>query len=187
MVRFANFLGRSPELVPEPFSPCKYFTKPPLKVPELILDSFPKKFANLAFPVWFAGTTPAEETSRRVCHHVLLALHLRDEASGVLAPKQAAPKSPAAKSPAKSPSKGVPAVRVGCCMLELGMDNQVHFFLRATSECRFSSLNFAKGFRHIFGENRLEIDSNLHSSRQHIGKNALRSLCFTVKIPRMYT
>ena len=42
-VRFANFLGRSPELVPEPPLACKYYTKP-LKEgpPELIPDSFPE-------------------------------------------------------------------------------------------------------------------------------------------------
>ena len=42
-VRFANFWGRSPELVPEPPFACRYYIKP-LKegVPELIPDSFPE-------------------------------------------------------------------------------------------------------------------------------------------------
>ena len=56
-VRFTNFRGRSPELVPEcPFA-CKYLQ--PLKkgVPEQFLDSFPESSRTSLSPVWFAGTT----------------------------------------------------------------------------------------------------------------------------------
>ena len=57
--RFENFRGRSPELVPEPPFPCKYYTKAPIKgVPEQIPDSFPKSSRTSLSSVWFAGATP---------------------------------------------------------------------------------------------------------------------------------
>ena len=58
-MRFPNFPGRSPELVPEPPFACKYYTKPPKKgVPEQILYSFPESSWTSLPSAWFAGATP---------------------------------------------------------------------------------------------------------------------------------
>ena len=57
--RFANFQGRSPELVPEPLSACKCYTKPlEESVPELIPDSFLESLRTSLCSVWFAGASP---------------------------------------------------------------------------------------------------------------------------------
>ena len=64
-MRFANFRGSSPELVPEPPFACKYYTKP-LKegVPELIPDSFLESLQTSLSLVWFAAATPEEINSK---------------------------------------------------------------------------------------------------------------------------
>ena len=58
-MRFANFLGRSPELVPKPPFACKYYTRPlKERAAELILDSFLESSRTSLALVWFAGTPP---------------------------------------------------------------------------------------------------------------------------------
>ena len=57
-VRFANFPGRSPELLPEPPLACKNYTNPLQKgVLELIPDSFPESSRTSLSSVWLARTT----------------------------------------------------------------------------------------------------------------------------------